>query len=275
MNTQMMPADPTRALCNFSVSDEKLTKKAIDGALLSKADWERWPVQERAAVFLKAADLLSSDAYRFKVMAATMLGQGKTTWQAEIDCIGEMCDFWRFNARDYALLLERLNEDLTCPKNVWNSIHSRALDGFVLAVSPFNFTSIGGNLASAPAIVGNTVAWKPSSKSILSNYLVYECLEEAGLPPGVIQFIPGPHETVVNTCLQSEWLAGVHFTGSTNAFQSIWQSVALNINSYRQFPRLVGETGGKNFHVVHESADPDHVAMNTVRAAFEYQGQKC
>lgn len=228
-------------------------------------------------MFLRAADLLSSDTYRFRVMAATMLGQGKTTHQAEIDAAAEMCDFWRFNVKFYADILEWFSEKgvVADAESTWNRLLPRGLEGFILAISPFNFTSIGGNLASAPALCGNVVIWKPSSAAVLSNYLLYECLEEAGLPKGVIQFLPGKPEDVVSESLNSEWLAGIHFTGSTSVFQQLWQQVAQNLPKYRQFPRLVGETGGKNFHLAHHSASVSDLVNQTIRSAFEYQGQKC
>lgn len=229
-------------------------------------------LSDRTAIFLKAADLLSGP-YRYRVMAATILGQGKNAWQAEIDAAAELADFWRFNCT----FAEEIYAQQP-PKNApgsWNRVEYRPLEGFVVAISPFNFTAIGGNLPSAPALMGNVVLWKPSSSAVLSNYLVYEILLEAGLPPGVIQFIPGPSAAIAETLLEHPDLAGVHFTGSTQVFKKIWKQVGDNIDKYKSYPRLVGETGGKNFHFIHESAHLPNAVHNTIRAAFEYQGQKC
>ena len=227
---------------------------------------------DRAAIFLKAADLLSGP-YRYKVMAATMLGQGKNVWQAEIDAAAELADFWRFNCAFAEQIYAE--QPIKNAPGTWNRVEYRALEGFVLAISPFNFTAIGGNLCSAPALMGNVVLWKPSASAILSNYIVYEILMEAGLPPGVIQFIPGPAAETADLLLNHADLAGVHFTGSTEVFKTIWKQVGNNIDIYKSYPRLVGETGGKNFHFIHESAHLNNAVHNTIRAAFEYQGQKC
>jgi 1-pyrroline-5-carboxylate dehydrogenase len=230
------------------------------------------PLSERCAIFLKAADLLVSDKYRYKMMAATMLGQGKTTWQAEIDAIAELADFWRFNC----LFAQELysQQPLHNSAGTWNRLEYRSLDGFVVAISPFNFTAIGGNLVSAPVLMGNVVIWKPSSHSIYSNALIYEILLEAGLPPNVIQFVPGSSE-LYQIALRNPRLAGIHFTGSTSSFCSIWQTVSKHLPKYHNIPRIVGETGGKNMHFVHSSADVTNVVNQTIRSAFEYQGQKC
>lgn len=239
---------------------------------MAKARWEAMPFHERAAIFLKAADLLSGP-YRYKLMAATILGQGKNAWQAEIDAAAELVDFWRFNCTFAAGIYSEQP-----PKNSpgsWNRVEYRPLEGFIVAISPFNFTAIGGNLPTAPAMMGNVVLWKPSSSAILSNYIVHEILTEAGLPPGVIQFIPGPASAVADTLLNHPAMAGVHFTGSTEVFKKIWKQVGNNIDKYHSYPRLVGETGGKNFHFIHESADLMNAVHNTIRGAYEYQGQKC
>lgn len=203
-------------------------------------------------------------------MAATMLGQGKTAWQAEIDAAAELCDFFRFNCH-YA---EQIYNQQP-PKHsfgTWNRTEYRPLDGFVYAVSPFNFTAIGGNLSGAPALMGNVVLWKPSPASAYASYLVYKLLEEAGLPAGVIQFVPGDAVEITKQILSHPEFAALHFTGSTYVLRSLWKDIGNNINNYHSYPRIVGETGGKNFHMVHSSADAAHVVHNTVRAAFEYQG---
>jgi 1-pyrroline-5-carboxylate dehydrogenase len=228
---------------------------------------------DRAAIFLKAADLLASPRWRYRVLAATILGQGKNVWQAEIDAAAELIDFWRFNCA-YAAEIYSQQPTEHAP-GTWNRVEYRPLEGFIYAISPFNFTAIGGNLPSAPALMGNVVLWKPSASAILSNYLIYEILEEAGLPPGVIQFIPGPAAEISNQILAHRDLGGVHFTGSTTVFKGIWRSIGQNMDTYRSYPRLVGETGGKNFHFIHPSANFDNALHNTIRGAFEYQGQKC
>lgn len=249
--------------------------QAIDGCLKAKAKWEALPFNDRAAVFLKAADLLSSK-YRYKMMAATMIGQGKNIWQAEIDAAAELCDFWRFNCK-YAEEMYSQQPPKNAP-GTWNRTEFRALEGFVLGISPFNFTAIGGNIPSAPAILGNVVLWKPSPSAVLSNYLVYQLLEEAGLPNGVIQFVPGDAETVCNVAIASPHFTSLHFTGSTHVFRMLWKKIGENICNYKSYPRIVGETGGKNFHLLHPSLDEEgirHAALQTIRGAFEFQGQKC
>src|SRR6059036_4190775 len=244
---------------------------AIAAAREAWRDWSAWGFEQRAAVFLKAADLLAT-RYRPIVNATTMLGQSKTAHQAEIDAACELIDFFRFNVH-YA---ERLytEQPLSTP-GVWNYMDYRPLEGFVYAITPFNFTSIGGNLPTSPAIMGNTVVWKPASASVLSNYFIMKLLEEAGLPPGVINFVPGPATQVSETLLADRALAGIHFTGSTEVFQSLWKRVGENLTGYVSYPRLVGETGGKDFIVAHSSADVDALATALVRGAYEYQGQKC
>ena len=201
-----------------------------------------------------------------------MLGQSKTAFQAEIDAASELVDFWRFNV---AFAQELLSEQPDSAHSVWNQMEYRPLEGFVYAVSPFNFTAIGGNLAGAPALMGNAVLWKPASSSMLSSYYVMRLLEAAGLPPGVINFLPGDAVSISNVILDHPDLAGIHFTGSTGVFNSMWQKVGQNLGKYRGYPRLVGETGGKDFIVVHPSADPQEVAVAAVRGAYEFQGQKC
>jgi 1-pyrroline-5-carboxylate dehydrogenase len=227
--------------------------------------------QDRAGVLLKAADLLTGP-YRFDMNAATMLGQSKTPHQAEIEAVCELADFWRFNAH----FMHQIYEDQPLsPPGVWNYTEYRPLEGFVFAITPFNFTAIGGNLPTAPALMGNVSIWKPASTAVASNYVAYRILEEAGMPPGVVNFLPGPGSVLGPNLLPHPDLAGVHFTGSTEVFQNIWSVVGQNIKTYKGYPRLVGETGGKDFVFVHASADPEEVATALVRGAFEYQGQKC
>ncbi len=244
---------------------------AVEAARAAWADWSAWPLERRAAVFLKAADLLAT-RHRATVNAATMLGQSKTAHQAEIDAACELIDFWRFNLH-YA---ERLDaEQPLSPAGQWNALEYRPLEGFVYAITPFNFTSIGGNLHTAPAIMGCTVVWKPAGTAAYSNYFLLKILEEAGLPPGVINFIPGPAAQVSEIVLNHPRLGGIHFTGSTEVFQALWQHVGANLPKYADYPRLVGETGGKDFILAHPSADAEALAVAIVRGAYEYQGQKC
>ncbi|CAO3703493.1 unnamed protein product [Rhizopus stolonifer] len=272
---QLNPSDHKSVVANYHQADAVYTQKAIDGALAAKAQWESLPFNDRVAVFLKAADLLAHK-YRYKVMAATMLGQGKNIWQAEIDAAAELCDFWRFNCK-YA---EEIYAQQP-PKNAtgtWNRTEFRGLEGFVLAVSPFNFTAIGGNLPSAPALMGNVVVWKPSPGAVYSNYLVYEILVEAGLPAGVIQFVPGDAPEVCGHAIANPEFSSLHFTGSTHVFRKLWKDIGNNIEKYKSYPRIVGETGGKNYHLLHPDLDEagvHHAALQTIRAGFEYQGQKC
>ncbi|KII94699.1 hypothetical protein PLICRDRAFT_33512 [Plicaturopsis crispa FD-325 SS-3] len=269
---QPIPSDHARHLCTYHEADEATVAAAIDGALAAKSAWESMPWNDRAAIFLKAADLVSGK-YRYKLMAATILGQGKNAWQAEIDAAAELTDFFRFGVK----YVEELYSQQP-PKNSpgsWNRVEYRPLEGFVLAVSPFNFTAIGGNLPGAPALVGNVVVWKPSPAATYSNYLVHQIFLEAGVPPGVIQFVPGPPPEVVAQAINHPSFAALHFTGSTFVFKKLWKDIAANIDKYKSYPRIVGETGGKNFHVVHESAEVKNAVLQTVRGAFEYQGQKC
>ncbi|KAG0171358.1 1-pyrroline-5-carboxylate dehydrogenase [Apophysomyces sp. BC1034] len=272
---QFNPSEHKTVVCNYHEADAALTEKAIEGALAARDKWEALPFNDRVAVFLKAADLLAVK-YRYKVMAATMLGQGKNVWQAEIDAAAELCDFWRFNCK-YAEEIYQQQPPKNAPGN-WNRTEFRGLEGFVLAVSPFNFTAIGGNLPSAPALMGNVALWKPSPAAVYSNYLVYQILVEAGLPAGVIQFIPGPAEEVCGAAIKHREFASLHFTGSTHVFRKLWKEIGNNIDNYKSYPRIVGETGGKNYHMLHPSLDDDgvrHAALQTIRGAFEYQGQKC
>ena len=249
----------------------KEVQAAIGAAARAKPAWAAMPFEERAAIFLRAADLLSG-RYRARANAATMLGQSKTVHQGEIDAACELVDFWRFNVHFAA---ELMKEQPLSPRGSWNRVDYRPLDGFVLAVTPFNFTSIAGNLPTAPAIVGNTVLWKPATTAGLSAQLIMDVLMEAGLPPGVINLVHAPGRVIGELALKHPQLAGIHFTGSTGTFQQMWKTVGENIAGYGQYPRLVGETGGKDFIFAHPSADVDALVVALVRGAFEYQGQKC
>jgi 1-pyrroline-5-carboxylate dehydrogenase len=267
----VMPHRHSHVLGNYHKASPEHIKKAVDTALEAQREWSSWSFDARAAVFLRAAELLTT-TWRSTLVAATMLGQSKTAFQAEIDAASELVDFWRFNV---GFAAELLSEQPDSSHSVWNQMEYRALEGFVYAVSPFNFTAIGGNLPGAPALMGNAVVWKPASSAMLSNYYVMRLFEAAGLPPGVINFVPGDAVQISNILLDHPELAGIHFTGSTGVFNSMWQRVGQNLGKYRGYPRLVGETGGKDFIVVHPSADPQEVAVAAVRGAFEYQGQKC
>ncbi|MDQ2669367.1 MAG: L-glutamate gamma-semialdehyde dehydrogenase [Gemmatimonadota bacterium] len=245
---------------------------AVRAAVEAQREWEHMRFEDRAAVFLKAADMLAGDA-RWLVNAATMLGQSKTVYQAEIDSACELIDFLRFNVH-YAEEVYR-EQPMYSARGTWNRLDHRPLEGFVYAITPFNFTAIGGNLPTAPALMGNTVVWKPAATATLSNWHVFKLLEAAGLPPGVINFVPGDAMMISNRLLSDRHFAGVHFTGSTAVFQSLWRTIAENLPRYKAYPRIVGETGGKDFIVAHPSADPDALAVAMVRGAYEYQGQKC
>jgi 1-pyrroline-5-carboxylate dehydrogenase len=271
---QLVCSDHKQVLCTFHQANEEVLKLAAKNAMEAKAHWEELPFEDRAAIFLKAADLLSHK-YRYQVLAATMLGQGKTVWQAEIDAAAETIDFFRFNAK-YAEEIYQQQPPLNT-RGCWNRVEYRPLEGYVVAISPFNFTAIGANLSASPAIMGNVVLWKPASTSILSNWVVYQALREAGLPDGVIQFLPGSGRLIGDILINGRDFAGIHFTGSTEVFNGIMQKAASNLSAgkYRGYPRMVGETGGKDFHFVHKSADVNNVVNNTLRSAFEYQGQKC
>jgi len=244
---------------------------AVAAARAAWREWSSTSLADRGAVFLKAADLLAT-RWRPVVNAATMLGQSKTAYQAEIDAACELIDFWRFNVR----FAEQIHsEQPVSSAGTWNALDYRALEGFVYAITPFNFTSIGGNLSTAPAIMGCTVVWKPAATAAYSNYFLLKLLEEAGLPPGVVNFVPGPASQISERVIADRHLGGIHFTGSTEVFQALWKQVAANLTGYADYPRLVGETGGKDFIVAHASADVDALATAIVRGAFEYQGQKC
>ncbi|THY36598.1 delta-1-pyrroline-5-carboxylate dehydrogenase 1 [Aureobasidium pullulans] len=275
--TKLSQSDPSahaNSVASYVNASSQDVSAAIDAALAAKPAWENLPFADRAAVFLKAADLIAGK-YRYEIMAATMAGQGKNAYQAEIDAAAELCDFLRFNIQ-YAQDTYAHQPTHNSP-GVWNRVEYRPLEGFVYAVSPFNFTAIGGNLACAPALMGNVVVWKPSPSAMASNYLLYKILLEAGLPEGVIQFLPGDAAEVTKVVLAHRQFAALHFTGSTSVFRSLYGQIANGVaeGRYQGYPRIVGETGGKNFHLIHPSADVENAVINTVRGAFEYQGQKC
>jgi len=267
----VMPHRKGHVLADVAKGGSGHVAQAIDAAREAHADWSRLPWVERAAVFLRAAELLSGP-WRSTVVAATMLNQSKTAHQAEIDAAAELIDFWRFNVQFMVRLYE---EQPASSPGVWNRMEYRPLEGFVFAVSPFNFTAIGGNLSGSPALMGNTVVWKPASTAALSAHYVLRVLQEAGLPDGVINLVFGSGAEIGKAALGSPELAGIHFTGSTPVFQTMWKTVGASIAGYRNYPRIVGETGGKDFIVAHPSADVEEVATAIVRGSFEYQGQKC
>ncbi len=252
-------------------ADAKLVTQAIDAALEAKKSWENMPWQDRAAIFLKAADLLAGP-YRAKMNAATMLAQSKNAYQSEIDAVAELCDFWRFNVQ---FMIEIYNQQPESPAGTWNRMEYRALEGFIFALTPFNFTSIAGNLPGAPALMGNTVVWKPADTQIYSAAVIMEILEEAGLPAGVINLVFVDGKTAGEVIFTHPDFAGLHFTGSTGVFQTLWKTIGNNISSYKSYPRIVGETGGKDFVIAHSSANAKQVAVALSRGAFEFQGQKC
>ncbi len=265
------PHDHDHVLATYHQASGDEVAQAIEASQAAWAEWSEMPWQARAAVLLKAADLLAGP-WRDTLNAATMLNQSKTVYQAEIDSAAELIDFWRFNAH---YMQEIYEGQPNSSRGVWNRSEYRPLEGFVFAITPFNFTAIGGNLPTAPALMGNTVLWKPASTAVLSAYYVMRLLEEAGLPPGVINFVPGSGGQVGNPAVASEHLAGIHFTGSTGVFQAMWKQIGDNIATYRSYPRIVGETGGKDFVFAHPSAEVPALVTALVRGAFEYQGQKC
>jgi 1-pyrroline-5-carboxylate dehydrogenase len=267
----VMPHEKGHVLADVHKGGPAEVDRAIQAAADAWHDWHRTPWEDRAAIFLRAAELLAGP-WRSTLNAATMLNQSKTAHQAEIDAACELIDFWRFNLQ---FMLRIYDEQPTSAPGTWNRMEYRPLEGFVFAVTPFNFTSIGGNLPTSPALMGNTVVWKPASTAAVSAYWIMRLLEEAGLPPGVINLVYGEGRTIGDAALGSEHLAGVHFTGSTPVFQSMWQTIGANIARYRNYPRIVGETGGKDFILAHPSADADAVVTAIVRGSFEYQGQKC
>jgi 1-pyrroline-5-carboxylate dehydrogenase len=264
------PHQHSRLLGRIPLAREEQVRSAIDAALAARHDWSRTAWWDRAAIFLRAAEL-AAGKYRDELMATTMLGQSKTFHQAEID-VNELVDFLRYNVHLAAQIFETQPFSVT---GVLNIMDHRPLEGFVLAITPFNFTAIAGNLPATPALMGNVVVWKPSEKSALSSDVVMRVFEEAGLPPGVINLVHGDGQVVSAAAQASEHLAGISFTGSTAVFRNLWRTTALNLDTYRSYPRLVGETGGKNAVVAHPSADPQALLVALVRGAFEYQGQKC
>lgn len=266
-----MPHKHQHVIAKFHNATSSDVDAAINAAVTVQKEWSRLAWQDRAAVFLKAADLLSGK-YRQVMNAATMLGQSKTCYQAEIDAACELADFWRFNVR---FMTELYRDQPISPAGVWNRTVGRGLEGFVFAVSPFNFTSIALNLPTAPALMGCGVVWKPAATGLAGAWVGMQILREAGLPDGVVNMISGDPVAISAQALANQHLAGVHFTGSTAVFNSMWQTVGQNINNYRTYPRLVGETGGKDFVFAHPSADAQALVTALVRGAFEYQGQKC
>jgi 1-pyrroline-5-carboxylate dehydrogenase len=267
----VMPHNHAHVLADFHKARPEHVAQAIQAACEAQREWSLWAWEDRAAVFLKAAELLAT-TWRDTINAATMLGQSKTVFQSEIDGACELIDFWRLNAY-YAQEIYR--EQPMSSAGVWNMLDYRGLEGFVYAISPFNFTAIGGNLSGSPALMGNGVVWKPAATSVLSSYYVFRVLEAAGLPPGVINFVSGDSAMITDRVLSHHELAGVHFTGSTGVFNGMWKTIGANMGSYRSYPRIVGETGGKDFILAHPSADPAAVSVAIARGGYEYQGQKC
>ena len=268
----VMPHDHGHVLAEYHQAGEEEILMAIEAAMAAKQEWGGLRWEERAAIFLKAADLLSGK-YRFVMNAISMLSTSKSAYQAEIDATCELIDFLRFNVHFAQQVYT--DQPLYSPKGIWNSVQQRPLEGFVFAVAPFNFTAIAGNLATAPAIMGNTVLLKPASSCVYTPYLIMQILKEAGLPDGVINFIPGRGSMVGKICLDHKDLGGIHFTGSTGVFHQMWKTVGNNIAKYKSYPRIVGETGGKDFILAHKSANAKKVVTAIIRGAFEFQGQKC
>ena len=272
MGKVVMPHDHQHVLGEYHIAGEKEINMAIDAAMAAKEGWANLRWEERAAIFLKAAELLSGK-YRYLMNAVSMLSTSKSAYQAEIDATCELIDFLRFNVH-YAQQVYT-DQPLYSSKGLWNYVQQRPLEGFVFAVAPFNFTAIAGNLATAPAIMGNTIFLKPASSCVYTPYLFMQILKEAGMPDGVINFVPGPGSMVGKLCLDHKDLGGIHFTGSTGVFHQMWQTVGSNIAKYKSYPRIVGETGGKDFIVAHESADVKQLTTAIIRGSFEFQGQKC
>lgn len=265
------PHDLKHLLGHYHKGDASHVKSAIDAALQAKEQWSSMPWEHRASILLKAADLLSGP-YRYKIVAATMLCQSKNVFQAEVDSACELIDFLRFNVQ---YMTEIYNQQTESAKGMWNKIEQRPLEGFVFALTPFNFTAIAGNLPTAPALMGNTVVWKPSTTQIYSAQIIMELLQEAGLPAGVINLIYVPGSVAGDIIFKHPDFAGIHYTGSTEVFQDIWKTIGNNIHKYKSYPRIVGETGGKDFIIAHSSANVDVLATAIARGAFEFQGQKC
>src|SRR5580765_9759 len=267
----VMPHDHTHVLGEYHKASEEHVTQALAAAAAARLEWASWPFEDRAAVILKAAELLTT-TWRDTINAATMLGQSKTVFQAEIDAAAELVDFWRFNVH-YAQ--ELLDEQPYSDHTMWNQLEYRGLEGFVYAVTPFNFTSIAANLPTAPALMGNTVVWKPASSAMFAAHYLMKLYEAAGMPPGVINMVAGDAGMISKALLSHRDLAGVHFTGSTEVFNDMWKTIGASMGSYRSYPRIVGETGGKDFILAHPSADPVALATAIVRGGFEFQGQKC
>ena len=265
------PHDHSKVLARFHMATPEVIEQAVNASQEAWADWSVLPVQNRLGVFLRMAELLAGP-WRDTINAATMLGQSKTVFQAEIDSACELIDFWRFNAE---YIKKVYSEQPASSHGVWNRLEYRPLEGFVYAITPFNFTAICGNLPASPALMGNVAVWKPSASAMFSNYWVMKILEEAGLPPGVINFVPGKGGNVGDPVFASSGFAGLHFTGSTDTFQAMWNTIARNLPQYKSYPRIVGETGGKDFVFAHASADVEALVVALVRGSFEYQGQKC
>ena len=266
------PHDHSHVLADYHKAGQTEVEMAIEAAMQARAVWASMPWEHRASIFIKAAELISTK-YRYILNAATMLNQSKNPHQAEIEATSELADFFRFNSYGMQQIYEE--QPLRNGQGEWNRMEYRALEGFVFAVTPFNFTAIGGNLPTAAAMMGNVVLWKPASTAILSNYYIMKLLEEAGLPAGVINFIPGSGREIGELVFKSKHFAGVHFTGSTAVFKQMWETIGKNMDGYLSYPRIVGETGGKDFVVAHGSAEPKSLAVALLRGAYEYQGQKC
>ena len=267
----ILPHDHRQTLASYHRGSAETVNQAIDAAAQARTEWAAMPWEARAAIFLRAADLLAGK-YRPLVNAATMLNQSKTVTQAEIDAACELIDFWRFNPSYMQQIFE---QQPSSTPGVWNYVEYRPLEGFVFAATPFNFTSIAGNLPTSPAMMGNTVVWKPASTAVYSAYCLMQLLKEAGLPDGVINMVPGSGGTIGDPAMNHPDLGGVHFTGSTVVFQGMWRTVGNNIARYKSYPHIVGETGGKDFIFAHASADAEELAAALIRGAYEYQGQKC
>lgn len=267
----IIPHNHSHILAKYHTAGHQEMKMAIDSALEAKKEWEQLPWDHRIAVFLKAAELIAGP-WRDILTGSTMLGQSKSVFESEIEAACELIDFFKFNSHFIKEIIQEQPEQI---KGYFNRMEYRPLEGFILAVTPFNFTAIGGNLPSAPAMVGNTAVWKPASTSIYSNYYIMKVLQEAGLPDGVINFVPGPGSVIGPIAMSHKMLAGVHFTGSTATFNDMWKTIANNLGNYRGYPRIVGETGGKDFLFAHPSADVDAVVTAIIAGGFSYQGQKC
>ena len=272
-NTRTMspPHDHKHTLGTYQLAEKSNVEDAISGALEARKKWSQMPWEHRAAIFLKAAELIQGP-YRYKINAATMLAQSKNIYQAEIDSACELIDFLRFNVQ---YMSEIYTEQPESSSAAWNRVEHRPLEGFIYAITPFNFTAIAGNLPAAPALMGNTVVWKPSDSQVYSAQVIMEVFEEAGVPEGVINMVTGDPAMITDTVLASPDFAGVHFTGSTHVFKDIWAKIGANIHNYKTYPRIVGETGGKDFILAHPTANPKQVATAISRGAFEFQGQKC